>query len=116
MLMVGWSGTGAPVVARPGGRLDGGAPGASSGGVASAGLSVDTAGIPDKVSLFGGAINLLLYQSVAALAACLLIWASSWRLLTGCVNCTYGPALVVTTGPVYIGFMSLISRLLSIIV
>ena len=120
MLMVGWSGTGAPVVAGPGGRLDGGAPGASSGGGGRAGvppgLSVDTAVIPDTVSLFGGSINLFLYQSVAALAACLLIWASSWRLLTGYVNCTYGPVLVVITGPVYIGFMSSISRLLSKIV
>ena len=120
MLMVGWSGTGAPVLAGPGGTLDGGAPGASSGGVGSAGvpsgLSVDAACVPDTVSLFGRAINLLLYRSVAALAVCLLIWASSWRLLTVRVNCTYRPVLVVIAGTLYIKFMSLISRLLSKIV
>ena len=53
------------MVAGPGGRLDGDAPGASSGGVGSVcvppGLSVDAAGIPDTFSLFGGVINLLLY-------------------------------------------------------
>ena len=80
MLMMGWPWTGAPVVARLGGT----------------------------VSLFGGAINLLFYRSVAALAACLLIWASSWILLTRRMNCTYGPVLVVIKGPVYIEFMSLI--------
>ena len=73
---------GATVGARLGVKIDGGAPGVGSRGGGGAGVpSVDTAGIPDKVSLFTRSIYLWLYRSVAVLADCLLNWASCWRLL-----------------------------------
>ena len=93
--MMGWPVTGAPVRTRLGGRLDGGAPCVSSGGDSRAGvpteLSVDTAVIPDTVSLFGGLIYLWLYRSVVVLAYCLLNWASCWRLfIWACVGSHHG--------------------------
>ena len=64
-LIAGWSGDGSPVVAVPGGRLDGDAPADGSGGDevvwGPPGLSRDAACVPVKVSLFCGSINLLLY-------------------------------------------------------